>query len=119
MPSEKTPFQFNISEILTLVLREEKRRVAPYKPKRDRRGRTESGVQQKAAGIALRVRRKSGIKGCASMKKGSAKNMCQNMTEPQIDRLATIRPGAEIPKSADKPGEKRKALPKRLNLNKK
>jgi len=103
-----------IQNIIKEILKE-KRRTTSYKPKRDRRGRTESGAQQMAAGIALRVRRESGKKGCASMKKGSAKYMCQSMTEPQIDRLATIRPGAEIPKSANKPGKKRKALPKKLN----
>ena len=110
-----------IQEELAEILQEKKRRTTPYKSERDRRGRTESAAQQKAAGIAWSCRKKRGEerKKCAKKLKnygGSAWDLYSGeITNPELKRLATIRPGAEIPKSADKPGKKRQALPKKLN----
>jgi len=93
-----------IQEELQLILNEKK----PYKGAR--RGKTESQVQQNAAAIALKAKRAGK---CNELPEGSAKKMCKSMTEEEIDKLATIRRGAEIPDSTKK-GNKLAALPKRI-----
>ena len=92
------------------------------KPYRDisRRGRTESQAQQKAAGMAWGCRKKRGAdrEECAKKLKsygGAAWNLYNGeITNAELKRLATIRGGAEIPKKDAKPGDKLKALPKKI-----
>jgi hypothetical protein len=104
-------------ELEHLILNE--RRKEPYKPERDRRGRTESAAQQKAAGAAWGCRKKRGEdrEECAKKLKnygGAAWDLYSGeITNDELRRLATIRRGAEIPSDTPK-GKKRKALPKKL-----
>jgi hypothetical protein len=107
-----------LKQLIREVLNEGK----PYKG--SRQGKTESQVQQKAAGMAHGCRKKRGAerKKCANKLKeygGAAWNLYSGeITNDELRKLATIRAGAEIPKSDAKPGEKRKALPKRITDSK-
>jgi len=103
-----------LKQIIKEILDESK----PYKG--SRQGKTESQPQQKAAGMAWSCRKKRGEERekCAAELKsygGAAWDLYSDeITNPQLKRLATIRAGAEIPKSDAKPGEKLKALPKKI-----
>ena len=96
--------------------------VTEGKPYRgiSRRGRTESQAQQKAAGMAWGCRKKRGEerKKCAKKLKsygGAAWDLYSDeITNPELKRLATIRGGAEIPEKDAKPGDKLKSLPKKI-----
>ena len=107
-----------LKQLIRKVLNEGK----PYKG--SRQGKTESQVQQKAAGMAWGCRKKRGAerRKCANKLKeygGAAWNLYSGeITNGELRKLATIRAGAEIPKSDAKPGEKRKALPKRITDSK-
>lgn len=107
-----------IKEEVAHVL-EEAKKTRPYRGIH-RRGRTESQAQQKAAGMAWGCRKKRGEERdkCAKKLKnygGAAWDLYSDeITNPELKRLATIRGGAEIPEKDAKPGEKLKALPKKI-----
>jgi len=100
-----------INEELVRILRERKK---PYKG--SRRGKTESQVQQKAAGIALRAR-EEGTKAAAIKKLSGAPKEMAKMSMKDLRKLATIRRGSEVPDSTKK-GHERAALPKRIKKKK-
>ena len=84
-----------------------KKKGKPYGKRR--RGKTESQAQQMSAGIALSARRKYGKKGAISKLKGAPKSMAA-MSMKDLEKLATIRRGSEVPDSTKK-GHERAALP--------
>jgi len=90
----------------------------PYKG--SRQGKTESQAQQKAAGMAWGCRKKRGDERdkCAKKLKGYGGAAWElydgEITNAELKRLATIRGGAEIPEKDAKPGDKLKALPKKI-----
>ena len=69
-------------------------------------GKTESQAQQEAAGIALEAVRKYGKEEAIRRLKGPARELA-HMTLPELNRLATIRRGAEVPRPA---GPKRRGV---------
>jgi len=79
----------------------------PYKG--SRRGKTESQAQQKAAGIALSYVRKHGKKAAMRNLHGAPKSMAA-MSLKDLEKLATIRRGSEVPDST-KTGYELAALP--------
>lgn len=118
MKLTKTKLKQIIKEEIDLLILNERRKTS-YKPERDRRGRTESGAQQKAAGAAWGCRKKRGEERekCAKKLKnygGAAWELYDGeITNDELRKLATIRRGAEIPSDTPK-GKKREALPKKL-----
>jgi len=79
----------------------------PYKG--SRRGKTESQAQQKAAGIALSYVRKHGKKAAMRNLSGAPKSMAA-MSLKDLEKLATIRRGSEVPDST-KSGHELASLP--------
>ncbi len=75
-------------------------------------GKTESQAQQEAAGIALEAVRKYGKEEAIRRLKGPARELA-HMTLPELNRLATIRRGAEVPDYTEA-GKEERALPKRI-----
>lgn len=75
-------------------------------------GKTESQAQQEAAGIALEAVRKYGKEEAIRRLKGPAREMA-HMTLPELNRLATIRRGAEVPDYTEADKVER-ALPGRI-----
>jgi len=108
------------SQLYTIIREEienflsEKKDGKPYGKRR--RGKTESGVQQKAAGMALSAVEKHGKEKAISMLTGAPKEMAK-MSLKDLRKLATIRRGSEIPDSTKK-GKKRAALPDRVTPEK-
>ena len=99
-----------LRDIIKEAVDSHEHRDFPYHGSRD--GKTESQAQQEAAGIALDAVRKWGKEKAIEKLTGAAKEMA-HMTLPELDRLATIRRGAEVPDYTDA-GEKEEALPKHI-----
>ena len=99
-----------LRDIIKEAVDSHEHRDFPYHGSRD--GKTESQAQQEAAGIALDAVRKWGKEKAIEKLTGAAKEMA-HMTLPELDRLATIRRGAEVPDYTHA-GKKEEALPKRI-----